>query len=145
MNFQYSSMIMQNYKKYLWLTLLCLVSCNVVDEYTAKNYLTILYGKTTIMRKDISKSLLEKSNIVNQGKIDFNKDEAETRLTGVDIGWVTADGAIILYNQKYDVLFIQEPYVANNEVNWKCTISPKEITIKFCNLKPERLYDNTKL
>lgn len=120
-------MIIQNYKKYLWLIFLCLVACTVVDEITPRSYVGLLWGNTGTIRVQIADDLLNKRTIKSNPLILSEPNAIKT-----DFAWITQGGSIVVRN---NVTVIFEPRQAGNKITWGCITYPEKVAPTFCKVE----------
>lgn len=110
-----------------------LLSCESADEYTPKNYVSLLVANTVPLKVEIAKSLMIHPDrpVAQAGQLQTSLPIGQDSMK-FDFGWVTAGGAIIMQNTKFAVLIVQEPTLSGRTVKWSCIVHPVEAKPNLC-------------
>lgn len=114
------------------LLLLAGVACSHVDEITPRSYVGLLFGDTKQVRDEIAQALSSGKAVPNAGTLELKPRSDGLVVVPIDLGWVTAGGAIVVHNKKYGVVVIQEPTVSRAKVAWSCVVYPAEAKPSAC-------------
>ncbi|MEG2280243.1 MAG: hypothetical protein RSB86_05280 [Comamonas sp.] len=114
------------------LLLLAGVACGHVDEITPRSYVGLLLGDTKPKRDEIAQALSSGKAVPNAGTLTLKPRDNGLMVVPIDLGWVTAGGAIVVHSKKYGVVVIQEPMVSQGVVAWSCVVYPAEAKPNVC-------------
>ncbi|BCB27723.1 hypothetical protein SKTS_26090 [Sulfurimicrobium lacus] len=114
------------------LLLLAGAACSHVDEITPRSYVGLLYGDTKLVREEIAQALSNGKTVPNAGTLLLKPRDDGLMVVPIDLGWVTAGGAIVVHSKKYGVVVIQEPIISRGKVAWSCIVYPAEAKPNAC-------------
>ena len=112
---------------------LFLSACSTADEYTPKNYVGLIVGHAAPLKIEIAKALIANPGkpVPQAGALQLLPPPGLAPMK-FDFGWVTSSGAIIIQSNKYSVVVVQEPTVAQDGVKWSCVVRPAEAKPNLC-------------
>ena len=110
-----------------------LAACSHVDETTPRNYVGLVVGHAAGLKMEIAKSLIASPGkpVPQAGVLQLPPPSGLAAIK-FDFGWVTSSGAIIIQSNKYSVVVVQEPTVAQDGVKWSCVVRPAEAKPNLC-------------
>jgi hypothetical protein len=84
----------------------------------------MVLADTVAIRELISKNLANGTPVMEAGNFSTQSEEGKM-IMKVDFGWVTSSGSIIVYNEEYGVVVVQEPIVSGENITWNCIVYPE--------------------
>lgn len=124
----------------MWATFLMAVliaGCSPVDEITPRQYVGLVVGHSSPLKIEIAKSLIATPGkpVPQAGPLQLAPPPGLAPMK-FDFGWVTTGGAIVIQNNKFAVVVVQEPIFDQGKVTWSCVVHPGNAKPNLCGSGP---------
>lgn len=108
-------------------------ACAAEEELSPRKYVALMTAQAGYLKIDIGKALIANpKNAVPQAGPMKLKLPAGMGPLPYDFGWVSTDGAIVIYSKRHEVVVVQEPAVTDGKVKWSCVVHPPSARPELC-------------